>query len=58
MARRLGAVGYLESSSIKYENIQGTFETMLKMVVEANPALKKRYDKGKAARDEKTRQVN
>lgn len=59
MAQRLGAVGYLESSSVQYENTQGTFETMLKMVVEANPALKKRYDKEKAARDEeKTRQVN
>ena len=57
MAQRIGAVGYLESSAIKYDNAQGTIDTMLEMVVEANPALKKHYSKKEDARDEKTRSM-
>ena len=40
-------MAYIESSAIKGANVLETFETMLGLVVEASPKLRKRYLKQK-----------
>ncbi|KAK2592723.1 hypothetical protein QQS21_009566 [Conoideocrella luteorostrata] len=44
IARRVGAQRYLECSSLTGEGVSDVFKTMLGMVVEANPSLKKGSD--------------
>ncbi|PVI04602.1 hypothetical protein DM02DRAFT_691604 [Periconia macrospinosa] len=47
MARKIGAVAYLESSAVRHEGTKETFKTMFSMILEESPELKKRYAAGR-----------
>jgi hypothetical protein len=47
MAQEIGALKYFECSSLRHEGTKEIFESILGMILEASPKLRKRYNSGK-----------